>query len=248
MNLFLLIEIMSGYYLSIRISKKLLQQHLFSKKQMTNFGTGYFFYLLLFLFVSPKSHVLVTFLIFTPLVLLELSISFLKKWRNLSFQKDFLRFINNTQIKMRLGYGFKSAVYEAQRYESFYFQKIISRIFESMAFSPQVCSKSENKFLNFISLEFQSIESQPHNAISRLENLRNTIRNQENIRRKSGQVKLQVQIQIAILSGFYFALLLYVIFQDQWRSNMTLILVSLLLFVTGIFTTFHVGKRITWKI
>lgn len=98
-----------------------------------------------------------------------------------------------------------------------------------------------------IATELLGIDQQVHQSLVRLQSWRARLKLEDNFRRRAGQVALQVRLQALVISGLYFALLVFTWTRNNWREHLALITVSLLLFFCGLSLIFILGRRVKWS-
>lgn len=101
--------------------------------------------------------------------------------------------------------------------------------------------------ISILSSQLQQIDQAPQKAIDRVKSLRRQWRWQVAFRRKASQATAQVRAQAIILSLMYFALFLWVAMTQNLSRIMTIVGLSMVLFVTGVLLMFILGRRARWK-
>lgn len=247
MFFFLVMINLSAYYFFVRQLNENEFKKVFSEETMTKFGTICFIWIVFLTLTRPNSLVLHVILLFFPSFVLPIVSKVTKIWRFLLFKKRFLRFLNNTILKMRLGNSFKISILTSMKKESQQFQKILESIIRNMAFSTHSSIKSDYSLLQFIAEEFRKIEENPHTAIQRLESVRHFVREKEKIRRKSGQVLRQIYIQVGVITALYLALLIYVVLVEGFEEHIFVISLSVSLFLFGTTLMLVTGRKVQWR-
>ncbi len=236
-----------GFITAHRILREVVGQNILTKKQMTNFGTTYVVAIIIFSFFI--THIIVLWVLaFSPHLLFSLFIAILKKYRRKKFEERFEEILSLIILKMKSGKAFRNSFSDVISESPRTIQRILIDIRDVVVFSQQNNPERISHFVQSIIGEFVEADLVPHAALKRLMSFRSRLRIQSDFRRKSGQVMQQIRIQSLILSGIYFALLVFVIGRFGFIENRRMIIISFLLFGTGLSLIFYKGSKIKWKI
>lgn len=164
------------------------------------------------------------------------------------FEAELIIFIDEIILTMSTGRSFRDAfVSICQQNESYFIKKIleIHKSSQHNTINDIKNWQGEPKFLNLWHL-FQSIEQNTHKQLEKLRAYRRQLHWEQNFRRKSMQATSQVKAQAFILSILYIALLIYVL-KTTGGNIIRWILISLILYLTGLLSLYILGKRKPWK-
>ena len=161
------------------------------------------------------------------------------------FQQNLLNFIDELILLMMTGKSFRDSFFNLTSNPKHFFQFKMRELFVVGNIKTETMN-SKYKELVQISNLVQSIEKNPHKAIDKLRAFRRQIHWCQLFKRKSKQATIQMRAQAMILSILYFGLLIYVT-RNQNASIISLILVSLFLFLCGLISLFLLGRRQKWK-
>lgn len=234
-----------------RIYRILATQKVFNNSLLTKIGTFHFLFLfLLFIkfFSVPFSFLtlsLCTIFIF-PILLFVIS-----KIHQQHFHSEFLRFLSLIIIKMQMGLSFVSAVEQSIQSNDWRYGRIFQQIFENVVFSQQKKLGQQGHlglFIERIVNEFKMIHQHQHQAIDRLCNFRQQLHGETFFRRRSGQIWFYFFYQVGILSVIYVTIFTYVLLNHSFLKFKTPILLSVLLFLGGIFFVFIIVRLKKWNI
>jgi Flp pilus assembly protein TadB len=164
------------------------------------------------------------------------------------FEAELFKFIDEIILTMSTGRSFRDAFVSICQQNESYFTKKILEIHRSSQLNTIENIKNwqnEPKFLDIWHL-FQSVEQNSHKQLEKLRAYRRQLFWEQNFRRKSSQATAQVKAQAFVLTILYVALLIYVI-KTIGGNNIRWILMSLILYLTGLLSLYILGKRKPWK-
>jgi Flp pilus assembly protein TadB len=164
------------------------------------------------------------------------------------FEAELIKFIDEIILTMSTGRSFRDAFVSICQQNESYFTKKILEIHKSSQLNTIINIKNwqnEPKFLDLWHL-FRAIEQNTHKQLEKLRAYRRQLYWEQNFRRKSAQATSQVKAQAFILSGLYIALLIYVL-KTTGGNIVRWILISLMLYLTGLLSLYILGKRKPWK-
>lgn len=191
------------------------------------------FFKLLFLYIP----LILTFFLQSVLIFI---------WRQ-KFYLQFELFLNALIAQIKIGSGFRSAFKAALSALSYsHFQNYFIEIWEMILFS-----KNLRKEFRFSPLQ-QMIEElrkadQSSQCLEQLENLRHQIRVRSLFQKKVQSALLQIRIQSFVLLSLYSGLFIFVLHRYGLKYIKVLLL-SFLLFISGLITLFQCGKKMKWTI
>jgi hypothetical protein len=164
------------------------------------------------------------------------------------FSPELMRFVDEIILTMSTGRSFRDAFSSVCQQNNSYFIKKVLEIQKSAQISSsetQLSWQDEPKFLDLWHL-FRSLEQNTSKQLEKLRAYRRQLFWEQNFRRMSTQATSQIKAQAIVLSVLYFCLLGYVL-KTTAGSIVRWILVSLLLFFTGLLSLYLLGRRKAWK-
>jgi Flp pilus assembly protein TadB len=191
---------------------------------------------------------LVAIAVFLEIILLQNLELLFNLYLKHKFEAELIKFIDEIILTMSTGRSFRDAfVSICQQNESYFTKKILEIQKSSQLNTNSNCKnwQSEPKFLD-LWLLFQSLEQNTHKQLEKLRAYRRQIHWEQNFRRKSAQATSQVKAQAFVLSALYIALLIYVL-KTTGGNIIRWILISLVLYLTGLLSLYILGKRKPWK-
>lgn len=237
-----------GFCLCIRILEDLRAKKLINSAAMTKIGTIFLLWSLALLFVFPKFNFYSVLMLYSPLVLLQFSEKWIHQRRELEFRAQFVSFLSSLILQMKAGKGFRESLKLSQQDRSKVFREKLEQMAQIVVFSQHYNRKSMSAFHIQVLDEFIQIDRSAHAAIKRLENFRRKLEIEDDFRRRSGQILLQLRIQSLIMVGLFLALLTFVIWNYQISELKHIIFISITLFCSGVGLAFILGRKIRWKV
>lgn len=237
----------SGTLIGIRISRQLLEQSIFSENLMTKIGTVYAFSVFFGALFLTNSFQGLWILIFAPQIFFLICAIYLRKMREKSFRKYFRESLTNLILKMKTGKSLRQALHEIANESDPFMRRKLSEITEIVVFSQQK-SRPTDSFVAQVIRELCRADQNAHSSMRILTTYRDRLRVEDEFRHKSGQVLSQIRFQALLMSGLYFAVLVFVSFQFGFHRNQKLIGVSLFFFILGLAWIFFGGRRLKWKV
>lgn len=208
------------------------------------------FNVLLVFFLSRLSFPLLIFQIialYIPLVLTFFSESILLFLWKQQFYRQFELFINALIAQIKIGGSFRtsfkiavSALSQSQ------FKNYFIEILEMISFSKNLRKEFCFSPLQQMIEELKRADRSPQ-CLERLENLRHQVRVRALFRKKVQSALLQIRIQSLVLSILYSGLFLFAL-HKYGLKYLYILLLSLLLFLTGLLILLQCGRRIKWTV
>lgn len=162
------------------------------------------------------------------------------------FDQQLLRFIDESILIITTGRSFRESIQIFCRQEQTFFSKKILEIYQSAIHDNKIQNwMNEPKFLALWQL-FISLEQSSHKNLDKLRAFRRQIFWEQNFKQKSSRATLQVKAQATTLSILYIGLLSFV-WMTSKDHNLNWILLSLILYCTGLLSLFILGRRKKWK-
>jgi Flp pilus assembly protein TadB len=195
---------------------------------------------------TPSGDVLALFVILFLVPLMFFHLQELK--RKTDFENNIVSFLDSIVIRLRSGHSLKDSVQElGQVYRGpsrFYFQEIASLL----NFSSLPRKGSKDDLFEETLRELVDIHKTTHKSVDKIKAFRRKIKTEQDFRRKSRQVTVQVRAQSAILGILFLGLLTYSIASYDFVVIQKMVFVSTGLFVLGLFLNLKIAKRFRWKV
>lgn len=173
------------------------------------------------------------------------------KWREIQFQYGFPDILTSMILQMKIGKSFRASFQNALSTLPDYQKETLRRIHQNVAFMPQENDKKLTKsrsFSGFLLQEFAKIDQSQHKSIEKLENFRSRLIIANNFRRRSGRIRENIYVQVAIMGFFYVSAFVYVVMTMDFSSVRDVILISTALFCLGTTGAIWLGRKIKWTI
>ncbi len=165
----------------------------------------------------------------------------LQEW--LTERRSCLELLTQIIIKIRAGDSFRAAVMKLASENSRW-----SHWQHAVHFQPQQEVEARTPEERILRDEFEQIQREPHQALSRLVALREQMSKESDFRRRSGQVLLQIRMQAVVLFVLQIALTVFVSTKWGLKQQLPLIIVASLLHVLGVLILLNLGRRIKWSL
>jgi hypothetical protein len=244
--LILYVQLVFGILFVIRTLQLFRARALLSTSVVTKTGTAFVFACLLIGFFGTQNVFLSAGMLLLS-VFLAVSALFLLERREIDVLKsEIALFLDRWILNLRLGSALASARESALGEHSIAFQSLMRPVF-----SAQNASSARDRHVLLsapVMRELEKMQSEPHSATARLENLRHLLRKSADFRRKSGQAVRQTAIQSAVMMILLFALMLYTLHRYGWKRSGDLILISGGLASMGAVTMYALSRKTRWKI
>ncbi|WP_172795289.1 hypothetical protein [Bdellovibrio bacteriovorus] len=150
-------------------------------------------------------------------------------------------------LGLQTGKSFRSSLYAAIENQSGWMRHQLMELYQSLAMSENVIAMKSALLQDFRD-EILEIDRSQSRCIDQVRALRRELKMHEDFRRRSGQVSQQLKMQAIIVTALYVALLFFVIMQFGFKEHGKLILMSCLIFLSGLIWIFAMGRRLKWKV
>lgn len=184
----------------------------------------------------------VTILIFVGLVTIFVTLHA----QNKKFRQDFVFFVDKVILQIKIGRSLRAAmersVQELPQVSKQTLECIMSAVFSNESW--QGSSEFEEQVYN----ELSDWHGMNQKVLYRINEYRSQLRLEERFRRKSEQIIHQVKIQIWLLVIMYFLMMFFIFQRFSFYEHLSSVLVSILLFICGIFTFYYLTRRKIWRI
>ena len=248
MEFFFFFQTLFGMCLCIQSSESLWRNHSFHLHLLIVFGMiSLILNAVLLLFFSP-SFLFFSIACHLPPLLLILFEKGLRFWREKNFKRQFSSFLDEVLLQMRAGKAFRMAIQVSGQGKSKIFQKRMKDIMNVVFFSQDRDFSSYSSFVSRILIEFKKVASAPHHSMQRLSDFRTKLKFEESFERQTKRILSHIYAQSGFLSVFYILLFLFSLWRYGYKSNLSLLFFSFLLFVSGILILFFIGKKKKWKV
>jgi len=155
-------------------------------------------------------------------------------------------FVNRWIMNLKLGAASTSSREKSLASHSEQFQALMRPLFSTT--NAQQLSRKHPLMSLSVSRELVRTANEPHAALARLENLRETLRRADEFRRKSGQATRQTTIQSSVMLFLLFALMIFTLHRYGWRRCSDLVLWSVLLSAFGVASMSVLSRKTRWKV
>ncbi|MDE0151504.1 MAG: hypothetical protein OXK80_03265 [Bdellovibrionales bacterium] len=205
-----------------------------------------FSYLVIILLALPLGTLPLVFSIYIP-IFIFVTIEYFWSYKRLDyFQKQFLSLLDFTIARMKMGNSFREALNQGiESIDSKWVKEDLKELRDRIVYSQDIKLHQAKEFL-FAFKTFKQVDKDPQ-PLTRLHYIREAMKIEDLFRKKSHQALLQVRLQSAIMSILYLALFIFVIWYHK-AQFLTLMLVSLCLFITGSALIFILGRKIRWTL
>ena len=241
---------MFGICIGYSVIRFYFRKNLITKREMTKIVSVYFALQVFQTFFLQKNFLQWVF-VFVPIAFfLTAHFLFIKSLES-RFRYEFPGVLTNIILQMKMGKSFRSSVQQVAQQSPHRFRQFLESIFDLVAFSQQQNDKklaSASPFAREILQTFTFVDQSSHRAVEKLENFRTRLIILNEFRRRSGQIRGQIQLQAYVLTGIYAASFAFVARCFDLSELWNLILLSFLLFLLGLIGLFVVGRRVKWKI
>ena len=174
-----------------------------------------------------------------------------KKTHEKHFYKEFLRFLSQVLLRMRMGFGFRTSYRETLDSGGWKFQALLGELYDNVAFMPQKNAdnpKPSQFFLDQLLKVLRRADASPTNSLRLLEQYKKYLTHQEKFRRRSRQIWTHILSQGLVVLALYLALLTYTLRRYSFSSQRIYILLSLLLFVIAALVFTILRKEPRWNL
>lgn len=227
--------------LQINTNLRLFETNFFEKTLMINI-----FLTLSLSILNFHSLFFVWSLFFCSTAVTIVTIFVTAKKREREFRQDFVDYLDRVIAFVRSGNGILHALEAANTTTAPLNQKKIKKIIEMVQYSVQ--TQQKDPFLTEIIQELRWIHQFPGKTQRRLISFRKNLRIEDKFRRKSGRIFRQMMIQVGFLLLLYIAMFIFVGGYFGWKENLTVFLISFVLFFMGLLAFYYVGSKKLWKI
>lgn len=215
-----------------------------TRKSLNRLGIVLLF-LLSVMYVQKTTYAIISFAVAYSVLIVEYY--FLANQMKNKFEQQIIYLFDMMILKLQLGYSFRISFREAvsllPQEDQFFFQKVLDSLY------------CEQPIKNFATLHFWDFQAE----IMRLDRLKANIFDQVktarrhrqillDLKKRSSQIRQQVYFQASVLAVLYFCLLAFVLFQFGLKSNMSIVLGSIGLYIMGVMGVIYLGLKRKWKV
>lgn len=240
---------LSGFIAEIRILEKIFSEKLISRDFLTKIGTSLVIFNFILIFFLPREPIFTCLVFSLNVFALFLAEKSVRRWRLDRFKLHFLSFLTSIILQMRIGRNFSQAFLLGLDQQPRFYKERLQELYQILFFSEsKQANFTANPFMKEIFSELTQIKSRPQNALRSVQNLRDRLAAEEKYRMKSRILKQQCHIQTIVLSILYFGLLIYSGFNFDLSKSLSLIALSLTLYLTGISIILFIGRNHKWSV
>lgn len=244
MKLILFLLSLFGIMSALRMLREFRVRALISQELVTKTGTIACALLSFIIFFCAHDVRIAIFLVIAWFMMLSLTLLYLERREIDALVAETPRFLERWILNMRLGHSLSSARDAALRDSSARLRTLVRPLFLEARIAPV-----KHLFLpRNVMKELVSLAQSPHSALSRLENLREMLRQADNFRRKSGQASRHSAIQAYVMLGLQFALSAYTVHRYGWERHFDLLAISSMLAVSGVALMQRLTRKRAWKL
>jgi Flp pilus assembly protein TadB len=200
---------------------------------------------LVFIF-EIKSIILVLIIGIFILILKFLS-SFVEKRIEATLPALYLELLDEIILSLQVGSSVKTALQKSISYRSGWQKHLWSSVLEIMA-AKQDLSQIRSQVQQRIFRELCDLANEKYKIIESTKLIRNQLRLESNLRRKSRQASQQALTQAGLLSLFYISGASFLIFRFGIIQYAPLLLGSFFLFLSGLFIMWWLLRRHKWDL
>ena len=242
---------LSGLFFVHQIYRIFQERHALGSQILTKIGTIHIIFIFSLYFFFFRKPFWFWISVFLSLLLIPAFLFLIKKIHQQQFLSEFLRFVSMVLLKMQMGNCFQTAIEYCLGSETWKHRPLLVAIHGNVVFSQQTFLKNTGSFpafLNKIIQEFQFIQDNQHQAVDRLCNFRDNLREELFFRRKSRQIWYYFGYQWLLLTGIYFIILFFIINQYGFLPFINVFLLSFGLYFLGGLTLYLLGRNKKWDI
>lgn len=234
-------------YFGIRI---FLRQFFITSTAMTKIVSAFFLIQwFAFLFSANFFSLLMLNLVFVGGIFV--SVFIFHKRREIRFRYGFPEFLTSVILQMKIGKSFRLSFQNSLTTLPQYQKEILEKIYQNVAFWTQDNDKkltTERSFSGFLMDELLKIDRSQHKTIEKIENFRGRLITANNFRRRSGRIRENIYIQVAIMGFFYVSAFAYTVMTASFSQVQDILVISAAMFIAGTLLAFWLGRKIKWTI
>lgn len=218
---------------------------------MTKIGTFHLLSLFILYLVFFQQSFYFWILSITSILFLPTFLFLLLKFYQHHFYGEFLRFLSLVILFMQQGISFQQALKRGLTMGNWKQRHLLEAITQNVAFSQQKNQGRSGLFAQFvdeIQSELVGVFKSQHLAIDRLCNFRKNLRERLNFRQRSRQIWGFFIYQVGILSLIYLSLFVYILVEFGFLKFLSSFLLSISLYLVGVFFTWLLMKGKKWSI
>lgn len=245
MSLIFFAQSMFGQLFAIRILRSVRDQALVTPDFLAKIGTAFAAIVAfgpVLLFSSPKYSFI---LVISALLALRLVVRHQENRARELLLLILPHFVDRWLLNLKTGMSFTRARDSALAATDPRFRGLMAPLLERGSGSP----RPRHAFIeNRVVDALRRIEATSPLATARLENLRDTLRDASDFRRKSGHALRQARVQGAVLLVLHFALVVFVGRRFGWSAQADLLVGATLWTGLGVLILNFIARRIKWTI
>jgi hypothetical protein len=246
MQLFLCAQTMFGILFVLRTLQVFRARALLTSSVVTKSGTVFVCSELLGAFFCAHRPVFALLISCTNIFCSFATLILLERRQIDALKSEFPFFLDRWILNLRLGWALAPARDRAVSENSERFRALMLPLWAHAG--ADVARLNHLLLPNAVLGELQRLQREPHASLSRLENLRRTLRKAADFRRKSGQAVRQTRLQSTLLLLMLFALIAFTLRRYRWSQVSDLITGSAVLSAIGVLMMGRLAEKTRWKI
>lgn len=213
----------------------------------TQISIIFFLFLLLSTLVFEVSSIILVLMNGLLILFLKLLSFFTEKWIESALSRFYLEILDEIILSLQVGFSVKSALQKAIQHQSGWRKHLWRSALDVMNGKTDLKNiKSRQKQKIF--RELCDLSTEKYKVLDSAKSIRDYLRLDLHLRRRSRQITQQVRTQAALLSLFYLAGAAFLIFQFGIFQYKTILLSSFFLFLTGVVLMFWLARRSSWNL
>jgi phosphatidylserine synthase len=180
------------------------------------------------------------------LILINFLPHFFSQFLEKQIGRHSLRIVDQLLLGVQSGHSLRSSLHAMAAGESSLLRIPLQNLVHAIAVESSSSGLSSAK-LRVLFEELSRIERSQSKCGEQLKAFRRHLKTLEDFRRRSGQISLQIRMQAVVSAVLYVALLAFIVTQFGFFQHRGLILISAMLFLSGLVTVFVIGKRAKWN-
>lgn len=201
--------------------------------------------LIFFMFLSPHP-IWLWFSIGIIFLIIKIAPHLFFRYLETLIQRQTLRILDHMVLGVQSGHSLRVSLAALATQESSLLRIPLENLYHAIAFDSAVEDLGSATLARLFE-DLMRIEKSQSKCADQLRSLRKRVKTIEDFRRRSGQVAMQIRMQAAISALLYIGLMAFMISQFGFLAYRALILLSGVLFLSGLVTVFVIGRRVRWN-
>lgn len=245
-HLIIFLELMFGFFVIVRISDELLTKNLINESALTKIVAGYLIWILVWAPWPDISLIIFSIFVWIPVLFFGILPKILIRVRRERFRREMPVMLSSLVLKIRAGHSFRPALQSASQNLSEFSKIKVVKMLDALSFAEKSANFDEQtrQMMTF----FRKMDQDSHQNLSRLIQLREKLKVEDEFYQKSARILHQLHAQAVIMTILYIALMVFVILRFGWSENAKVITISTFSFSLGLYFVFRQGRRFKWKV